>query len=265
MTKKIFLPVLLACSLVSISLLAQPPGTVKPDTRFLRNAQNIRKFYVAGGLDAAIFSSSIIHHDAVGTTPAINTIGTLRFTYFVNVGLTLNFNFSKHVGLFTGADVKNIGYIEQTNGYSEKRRVYTIGAPLGLKFGNMAHHKGYVFLGGGLDFPFNYQEKYFSDNNRYSQTRLNEWFSDRTPDVMPYVFFGAKFSHGITAKVQYYPNNFMNPDFTNSSGVKPYYGTDVNLILFTIGFSMMHAEMHHHQHEHHHHHQNNYNNNSYYQ
>jgi hypothetical protein len=43
---------------------------------------------------------------------------------------------------------------------------------------------------------------------------------------MPYAFAGIAINKGFTFKAQYYPNNFLNPDFT-TNGIKPYAGYDV--------------------------------------
>lgn len=241
MRKNIFLVTLLAFSLLSTSLFAQYKYPVR-QPQYLKKAPTVRKFYVGSGLDAGIFSTATIHHDA--NTPAvngtsaqsINSLGILRFTYVVNLGVTFNFNLSPHLGIFTGVDIKNVGYIEQGNGYTLKRRTYNVGAPLGIKIGNMAHNKGKLLLGGGVDVPINYNEKYF--HQRDNKKRINEWFSDRTPALMPYAFVGATFSHGISAKVQYYPNNFLNENYKDNAGNMPNQGTVVNLILLSVGFNM---------------------------
>ena len=238
MRKSIFYTTLLASSLLTSSLFAQYP--VK-HSRFLLKAPTVRKFYVAGGLDAAIFSTGTIHHDAgtpgVNGTSAqsINTLGIIRFTA-TSLGVSFNWNFSPHIGIFTGLDIKNIGYIEQDNGYTLKRRTYNVGVPLGIKIGNMANNKGKIFLGGGLDAPINYNEKYFHD--RDNKKRINEWFSDRTPALMPYVFGGVTFNQGVSIKVQYYPNNFLNENFKDNAGAMPNAGTVVNLLLFSLGFKI---------------------------
>ena len=165
--------------------------------------------------------------------PATSTTGTLRFSYFLNIGVTFNFNLSRHFGLYTGVDLKNIGYIDKENGLTVKRRTYNLGAPIGVKIGNMLPKKTYAFLGGGADVPLNFKIKSFSD--RSEKTKSNEWFSDQTPHVMPYVFAGLAINHGITFKAQYYPGNFLNPDYTANS-IEPYNGMEVHLRLFSIGY-----------------------------
>ncbi len=251
MINRIFFLTLLVSGLVSMSSFAQP-DTKDCSSKYLVRHPSIRKFYVAGSMDGAIFSTATIHHDGMmydpsgSNIPATNTMGTIRFTYLVNFGFTFNFNFSPSVGLYTGLDLKNIGYIEQDNGYTTKRRTYNVGAPLGFKIGDMSNKGSYFLLGGGIDLPFNYNEKTFKDNDRGNKTRFNEWMSSRTNNIMPYVFAGGCFNHGVTVKVQYYPNNFMNPDFVDDFGVRPYKGTEVHLILLSVGFGMhMNAEHKH--------------------
>jgi hypothetical protein len=155
---------------------------------------------------------------------------------FLNAGFTFNWNLGRHFGIYTGIDVKNIGFIEKNaGGEIVKQRTYNLGVPLGIKIGNMVDKKFYVFLGGGADAPLNYREKTFVI--RSQKTKFSEWFSQRTPSVMPYVFAGFAVSPGISFKIQYYPTNFLNPNFTDN-GVQPYTGYNVNLILLSIGYAV---------------------------
>src|SRR5690606_23453577 len=97
-------------------------------------------------------------------------------------------------------------------------------------------HGNFFMLGGGVDFPFNYKEKGFV--KRSDKTKFNEWFSQRTPAVLPYVFVGAHFHPGLSVKLQYYPGNYLNPDFKDSDGLYPYKDYKVNLILATVGIDI---------------------------
>ncbi len=243
MANRILLSALLASSIVCSSSYAQDTkAPVATNPKYLYKHQTIPHFYLGGALDGAIFSTATIHHDGViydpsgNNIPATNTMGIMRFTYFVNLGFTFNFNLTKNLGLYTGLDIKNVGYIEQDNGYTLKRRTYNVGIPAGIKIGNMDMKGSYFFLGGGIDAAINFQEKLFKD--RDNKKRINEWFSDRTPRTMPYVFAGISFNHHITAKVQYYINNFMNTDYRDESGNNIYNGTEVHLILLSVGFGM---------------------------
>jgi hypothetical protein len=202
----------------------------EPDSLKVRKPlQPVRRFYVGSGMDGLLFSTANIKN---GTS---ETNGKLRFSYILNWGFTFNLNLSRHLGIYTGIDIKNIGFIEEIGGITVKRRTYNVGAPLGIKIGNMASKKPYFFMGGGVDVPVNYREKVFSVRNQ--KAKFNEWFSERTPQIMPYVFAGLALNRGVTLKVQYYPNNFLNPDF-KKNGVMPYAGYDVHLEMLSLGMAV---------------------------
>jgi hypothetical protein len=189
----------------------------------------VKKFYVANGIDGLIFSTANVTKS--GSDKAV----PVRFSAFFHMGFTFNFNLSRHIGVYTGIDVKNVGFIERTNGEVTKRRTYNLGVPIGIRVGNMAKTGKYGFIGGGADVPINYKEKQFVIRNQKT-IKFNEWFSDRTPMLMPYLFAGAGISESFTLKFQYYPGNFLNPDFTAGT-TKPYAGYDVHLILVSIGYA----------------------------
>ena len=228
----------LAGSICNKPALAQKTSVNIKDSLMMHETPTpVKKFYVSSGMDAAIFSTATMkrpRHD--------DKLGTMRFSYVINIGTNFNYDFTNHAGIFAGVNIKNIGFIEQEGNVHIKRRTYTIGIPLAIKFGNF-EKKTFGFLGGGADVPFNYREKAFT--SRSHKTKFNEWFSNRTPMVMPYVFAGVCVNPGITFKLQYYLNNYLNPDFT-TNGIKPYAGYDVHLILFSVGFNFSTIlKMHH--------------------
>jgi len=201
----------------------------------------VQKFYVATALDGPIFSSATIQENSGSTVK--NKTGTIRFSDVINYGFTFNFNIGRHLGIYTGIDVKNIGFIEKdASANTVKRRTYNLGVPVGIKIGNMVTAKPYLLLGGGVDAPFNYREKTFVIRDQ--KTKFSEWFSSRTPATMPYVFAGASVYRGVTVKAQYYPGNFLNPEFTASNGTKPYAGYEVHLILLSLGFPVQISKHH---------------------
>lgn len=173
-----------------------------------------------------------------------------RFTLFFNVGTNYNYDFSNNFGIFSGLNIKNIGLITKPNDSVKlKQRVYTLGVPLGIKIGNMRN--GFFFFAGGeYDLAFNYKEKYFLDGDKKS--KFNEWFSDRTPLLMPSVFAGIRFQPGFGLKVQYYLNDFYNKDYTQTvNGVKeqPYKDMKAKMIFVTLSYSFhgMHFISGHHK------------------
>jgi len=88
-----------------------------------------------------------------------------------------------------------------------------------------------------------YKEKGFV--KRSKKDRFHEWFSDRTASYMPYAFAGVCMKPGIYFKVQFYPGNFMNPDYSetiNTGGVaivnKPYTRYDIEVLMFSLGIDI---------------------------
>lgn len=239
MTKYLFVSTLFLLFFVTSVASAKIPGAAAKDSIAIKTRPHVRKFFIGTALDAGIFSSGTIQRNYTSTgapiTPATNTYGTIRFSYIINFGLTFNFNFGRHFGVYTGVDIKNIGFIEKPyNNETIKQRTYNLGAPIGIKIGNMADKREYLFFGGGADVPINYKEKSFVIRNQ--KTKYNEWFSNATPSVMPYVFAGFAIPHGISFKFQYYPDNYVNPDYTRN-GYQLNYGTTVHLMLLSIGFT----------------------------
>lgn len=191
-----------------------------------------RRFYMGNGYDLLILSSADF------TKFDRSKITTPRFTGVVNLGLNFHYDLAKRFGLFTGVGLKNLGLIDKIGNVTIKTRVYTMGIPLGIKAGNL-RNRNFVFAGGGIDVPFNYREKSFT--NRYKKMYKNsEWFSDATPRFMPYVFFGVSIDPGIIIKAQYYTGNFFNRDYEISNpavaSYKPF--ANYNAHIFALSFSI---------------------------
>lgn len=234
--------IFISCFISSVSfaqMQAQDSGAVK------KQLKPFRKFYMGTATDAGMFSSATIQkpeapvlNPAGGYSyPMANSIGILRFSYIINFGFTFNFNLARHFGLYTGIDIKNIGFIEKNNSDETiKRRTYNIGAPIGIKIGNMADKGSYLFFGAGEDVPINYKEKYFVVRNEKS--KYNQWFSSATPAAMPYVFVGFDVKNIASFKFQYYPDNFLNPNYITNNSFPSNTGYDVHLMVVSIGFPM---------------------------
>jgi hypothetical protein len=223
-----------------ILLIIFSPLLPKADAKGVDSLQvsNYAHFYVSSGMEGSIFSTAqVTRPEGLGTATHLST---LRYSLFVNTGISLNWNLSQHFGVFTGLQLKNIGFIEQLGDYTIKRRVYTIGAPIGFRVGNMEEHGGSIFLGGGLDLPFNYKEKKFIARN--NKDKFNEWFSKRTPAAMPYVFVGYSFPNQLTLRLQYYPGNFLNPDYRDSRQLQPNAGYEVHLVNLGVGYNIRYGK-----------------------
>lgn len=185
------------------------------------------KGYITAGGNGGILSFADIKEagDRLNSIP--------RFTLFFNAGTNYNYDFSNRAGFFSGVNIKNIGLITKEENIKLKRRVYTIGVPLGIKLGDM--DGGTMFYGGGeLDFAINYKEKRFVNGDKVS--KFNEWFSNRTPTIMPSVFAGVQFSRHFSFKAQYYLNNFFNTSHKDDNGAEIYKDTDAKILFITIGY-----------------------------
>ena len=192
-----------------------------------------KRFYWSNGVDGALFQTSLLSRPGRS-----NVISTLRFSYFFNFGLHLNYDKNDRFGLFTGLGIRNLGFIDKVKDSTIKHRVYAIDIPLGIKIGNL-NKRNFALLGGGINLPFNYKEKGFI--SRSHKEKMNEWFSGRTPFVMPYVFIGHSFNPGTVVRLQYYPGNFMNPSYSFSNGINtfyPYAGYDVHLMMISLGIDL---------------------------
>jgi hypothetical protein len=234
MTRKISLFALLLC-LVQLQVLAQhKKDTAKFSVEdFNHYDHKVHRVYSSWGGDGPLLSFA-------GNVKAsgIRVPDVPRFTFFFNVGTNFNYDFNNYFGLFTGVNIKNIGLItKETDSLKLKRRVYTLGVPLGFKVGDLAKGRLFFFAGGSYDLAFNYKEKQFVNGDK--KHKFNEWFSDRTPLFMPSFFAGFRFYPGIGLKVQYYPNNFFNKDYKEMvAGVAthPYQNLDAKLWFVTLSY-----------------------------
>lgn len=185
------------------------------------------KIYPSGSMEGALFSIGIDQ----GKT------STVRFSYFLNTGINFNYDLGNSISAYVGLSLKNLGYIWKDGGGTLKRRVYALGIPVGLKFGHNGRKSKSFIVGGGVDFPINYKEKTFTDGRR-NKSKFNEWFSSRTASVMPYICAGVMFKSNMTLRFQYYPGNFMNPNYKDNNGLRIYQGEDVQLALLSVCFNV---------------------------
>jgi hypothetical protein len=189
--------------------------------------------YFSNALDAGILSAAVYEKQGMD-----RQLSYLRFSFIANIGLHFNYDFDEYFGMFTGLGIKNIGFTEKLNDSTIKRRVYTIGAPIGFKFGNILGRR-YVLLGGGVDVPFHYKEK---GMRRRAKSKSGGFFNDKTALAMPYLFAGFSMKPGLTFKLQFYPSNFFNVDYEEQSPggktVRPLRGYDARLLLVSLGLDV---------------------------
>jgi hypothetical protein len=242
MKRRLYLIPLLLC-LLQLPAFSQDrtDTTRKVEITITKTHVTHRKSYTSFGGDGALLSFGRDIREAGKHVPSVP-----RFTFFFNIGTNYNYDFNRNFGIFSGINLKNIGLItkDDIDSVKLKRRVYTLGVPLGFKIGDL--RRGfYFYAGGSYDLAFNYKEKKFINGDK--KEKFNEWFSDRTPLLMPSLFAGFKMARGFGLKVQYYPNNFFNKEYKetgNSTGATyPY--QNLNAQLFFVSLS---CEFHGHYH-----------------
>lgn len=198
-----------------------------------------KSIYFTGSMSGHLLSTSFL--DKAGSSTKLTTP---RYTAFFHTGINMHKDFNEHVGMFVGLELKNIGFIEKypLQDSTVIRRTYTLGIPLGFKFGNF-NTGNYFMIGGGVDFPFHFKEKGFV--KRTKKDKNTEWFSAKTEAVLPYVFVGTQFRPGVYLKLSYYPTNFLNTSFEHYKEidgqqivVKPYEDYQVNMLILSLGFNL---------------------------
>jgi hypothetical protein len=163
-----------------------------------------------------------------------------RFTMFFNVGTNANYDLGKNLGVFAGLNLTNIGMITEesivgtvrTDDFKYKQRVYAVGVPVGIKIGDL--RKFYFYGGAEAALAINYKEKTFINGEKVD--KFNEWFSNRTNAFMPALFAGFQTKSGFGLKVQYYLNDFLNPEF-GEGNARPYAGMESQIFFVTLGYN----------------------------
>ncbi len=231
----------------------------------LVNAQEVKKkkIYSSGGGEF-IFSFANVDQN----NESIN----LRFSAWLHLQNVWHYDLSKHLGLFAGVSLRNVGYVtsaKNNNVYAPgitlynsqnrnfevlsthngkqigtlKRRVYDVGIPLGVKIGKVSDNK-FVYLGAELEFPFHYKYKVWLDNEKYLKN--SEWFSSQVNPVLFSVFFGFQLPKGYNLKFKWYFNDLMNVDYVTSVEnqlgqtvkVKPYALLKSQMFYISFGMNM---------------------------
>jgi len=159
-----------------------------------------------------LFQSSTIEKSG----EQLNT--NLRFTLFFHLGEYVHFDMGNYVGLYTGLGIRNVGFITEENGIKTKYRSYMLGAPLALKLGSFKD-RFYVYGGGEYEWMFAFKQKTFVDEQKI---KYNEWFSNRTPSLIPSLFVGIQFPYGLNFKFKYYLNDFLNHEYQGSDAYSDY-------------------------------------------
>ncbi len=191
-----------------------------------------REPYVSSGAEY-IFSFANVNNG--GSTNG----NVLRFAPVINLQSYLNYDVSSSFGIFTGLELRNVGFIYDVPGSEERKkfRTYNFGIPVGFKVGNLKHL--FLYAGYSLEIPFDYKEKTFLNEERTN--KIHGLFSDRNSRFAHGFFVGVQLPYGTSVKFKYYLNNFFNKDFTQDvegETVKPYANFDANVFYLSLSFHL---------------------------
>jgi hypothetical protein len=189
-----------------------------------------KSYFTSGG--EMIFSFADIQHNGYSNS------STIRWAPVFNLQSMLNADFNKHIGLFTGLALRNVGYIydnyqsPESSGVNLKKkfRSYNVAVPLGIKIGNL--DKMFIYAGYEVELPFLYKEKTFVGGDKTN--KITGWFSDRQPLFQHGFLVGVQFPYGLNLKFKYYMSEFHNQDFVDNTGSKPYSGLESHVFYFSL-------------------------------
>ena len=187
-------------------------------------------------------------------TGGVKLDNIVRFTMFFHFQHQAHFDFSQHVGLYTGIGVRNVGFINKIKSLSGedaklKQRSYSIGIPIALKLGNMEKHS-YISLGVEAEMMFAYKEKIFYKGYK---SKNHKWFSDNVNLFNPSAFFELHGKKGGFIRAKYYLLDFLKDNdqsffLPDSSGeLIPYHPSSSKLFYISIGNTIKmkkHAKKH---------------------
>ena len=167
----------------------------------------------------------------------------IRFSPVLNIQTIANYDVSEKFGLFSGINIRNVGFIADTEpGVRMKYRTYNAGIPIAIKVGNL---DGLMVFGGyEFEFPFVYKEKRFENEKKVDVTTI--WFSKRNSSTMHSLFAGVQFPYGTTLKFKYYLSNFFNQDYRavdeNGQTVTPFANYQANIFYISLSFHLFYND-----------------------
>lgn len=185
------------------------------------------------GATELIFSYGVLTDSAGGK---INS--QPRFSGFFNQQQQVHFDFGKHIGLYTGLGVRNVGVVARpVSGVRVKQRAYGLGIPIAVKLGNMDLER-YFAIGGEAEYFFHYKEKFFFNGKKH---KYDEWFSDRATPFNPSVFLQWEDANGVFIRAKYYFYDFLKPQnnlMLNDSTFVPGYSKSSMFFTLSIGINI---------------------------
>lgn len=217
---------------------SEPTDTTEKKIKFESKVKHpIKHFYVATGGEL-IFAFADV--DAF----LMQDDNKLRFSLFPHVQQQYQYNFSKHIGFYTGFSIINVGmkniFNSNTNVEFElKQRSMSFGIPLALKLGNL--EKGnYIALGATAEIMFHYKQKLYYNDEKIKRT---DWFSDDVNLFNPSVYIDIRNKVGTYIRFKYYLSDFLvgqtqTFNLTNTLSVN-YTATQSTLFYISVGHTFM--------------------------
>jgi hypothetical protein len=160
----------------------------------------------------------------------------IRFSPVINIQNSAHFDFSESLGLFTGLNLRNVGFIyDESESVRKKVRTYNLGIPAAIKIGQM--NSMFFYAGYELEIPLSYKEKTFV--NEAKEDKFNTWFSSRTPGVYHTVMAGVQLPYGANLKFKYYLTQFYDKDYDASDpNGDPIIYPEVNVYYLSLSFML---------------------------
>lgn len=184
-------------------------------------------------------SETILSWGSVEAT-GLETGNIVRFSPFINFATQFHKDFSEKSGFYTGLTIRNVGIITDLNdSVRVKQRVYTLGIPIAVKFGDM--NGNLAAIGIDNEFAVNYKQKVYVNEEK---SKSNIWFSDRTKIYLPSVFVELKSKMGNYIRFKYYLTDFLETDNQkiNVPGVD-YSPTQSTMMYVSVGYAIKSREI----------------------
>jgi hypothetical protein len=152
---------------------------------------------------------------------------------FLHYSNNFHYNITNFFGIYSGISLANVGFIYTQEDTVYKKRAYTLGIPLAVKFGKLPSDH-YLFIGGEIEFPILYKQKKIYDDVKRKYSSL---FDKRMNSILPSVFAGIQFPDGLSFKLKIYLSDFLNEQFEGKDfGVFTNY-KDIDSKIFLISLS----------------------------
>lgn len=186
-------------------------------------------------------SGELIFSRSLNNSPFPNTTSHIRISAFFHFNNNYHYDLTENLGVYSGFCISNIGFIYKNGDTIYKKRAYTLGVPLAIKFGNLKNNN-FLFAGGELELPFHYKQKRIIDGQKI---KYSSFFDERVNLILPSVFAGIQFSNGFCFKSRIYLKDFLNKEFSGidfGSSID-YKENDSKLFMLSLSYTIKENKM----------------------